>query len=324
MLNDQSLQESDRVRFEPLETGVLCGTDFSEGSKRAADVAAVLAKCAGEKLVLVHAVNERSQEHLPGDLRESLALYARAELREERQRVQAIGLDQEEVFQPGKPVEVLLDQARVHSARLIVLAAPGQGQPRRWLHRSVAARVAEASVVPVLLVRDARPFHRWAGGERRLRVVVASDWLNDSESTLDWAQWLKGLGACEVIVVYFEPRILAHLSNDAFSSTLRTDVVKGCVVGHARQFRRRVRELLGNSGVRIRFERGWGISDAHLIQLASEEQADLIVVGNAKGWPAAHASLGRGVMHYAPVNVACIPESAAHTHPTSKPKGTAT
>lgn len=320
MLNPQTLQESDRPQIGPVETGVLCGTDFSEGSQRAADVAAVVSKCAGEKLVLVHAVNEGSQKRLPGDLRESLALYARAELREERQRVQAMGVEQEEVFQPGNPVEVLLEQARVHSARLVVVAAPGQGHPHRWLHGSVAARVAEASDVPALLVRDARPFHRWARGDRRLRVVVASDWLNDSDSALDWVQWLKGLGSCEVVVVYFEPRILAHLGSDALSSFLSEDVVEGCAASHARQFRRRVRNILGNSGVRIRFERGWGISDAHLIQLAGEERADLIVVGNPKGW-AAHASLWRGVMHYAPVNVACIPEPAARTHPASNPRG---
>jgi len=319
MQNNQTLREPDRVHFEPVESGVLCGTDFSDGARQASEVAAILAKCAGEQLVLVHAVNETAQERLPGDLRESLALYARAELQEERVRVQATGADPVEVFRVGEPVDVLLEQGRTHRARLIAMAAPGHGNSHPWFHGNVAERVAGKSEVPALLIRDARPFVRWARGERRLRVVVGSDWLNDSDSTLQWVQWLRGLGACEVIVVYFEPRFLAHFTSDALSSFLSDELVQEFATSHARQFRRRVRTILGNSGVRIRFERGWGISDAHFIELASEERADLIVVGRPKGWAASHASFCRGVMHYAPVNVACVPEPTGRTHQARVP-----
>jgi hypothetical protein len=90
------------------------------------------------------------------------------------------------------------------------------------------------------------------------------------------------------------------------------------VLGIARKqdsvFRRHVRELLGTSHVRIRFEYGWGHSDAHLIELAVEERADLVVVGthSRHGWRRfGHHSVSRGVLRYAPLNVACVPEQTS-------------
>ena len=61
----------------PLARRIVCGTNFSEASAQAVEVAAAIAKNAHEPLVLVHAENEPSRENLPGELRESLALYAR-------------------------------------------------------------------------------------------------------------------------------------------------------------------------------------------------------------------------------------------------------
>jgi nucleotide-binding universal stress UspA family protein len=77
-----------------------------------------------------------------------------------------------------------------------------------------------------------------------------------------------------------------------------------------RHFRQRVRTLLGQSRVRVRFEKDWGQSDAHLIQLATQERADLIVIGthSRRGWQRlGHHSVSRGVLRYSPLNVVCVP-----------------
>jgi len=70
--------------------------------------------------------------------------------------------------------------------------------------------------------------------------------------------------------------------------------------------------------VRVRFEAGWGYSDAHIIELAAQERADLIVVGthSRSGWQRfGHHSVSRGVLHYAPRNVACVPGHALQDPP---------
>ena len=82
----------------------------------------------------------------------------------------------------------------------------------------------------------------------------------------------------------------------------------------ARSFRQRVRAALGATGVRVHIEKGWGRSDAHLIEMAREERADLIVVGTHQRHGLGrigHLSVSRGVLHHAPMCVACVPVSAA-------------
>ena len=77
--------------------------------------------------------------------------------------------------------------------------------------------------------------------------------------------------------------------------------------------RRHVGQILGAKRVRVRIEKGWGRSDAHLIQVAREEHADLIVIGTHQRHGLArlgHLSVSRGVLHYAPMNVVCVPFAA--------------
>jgi nucleotide-binding universal stress UspA family protein len=65
--------------------------------------------------------------------------------------------------------------------------------------------------------------------------------------------------------------------------------------------------------VRARFEKGWGHSDAHLIGLAAEDHADLIVVGthSRRGWRRlGHHSVSRGILRYSSLNVLCVPGHA--------------
>jgi hypothetical protein len=77
-------------------------------------------------------------------------------------------------------------------------------------------------------------------------------------------------------------------------------------------FRRRVRTLLSTNRVKLCFEKGWARSDSHLIEVATRERADLVVVGanERRGLSRiAHHSVSRGILHYAPMNVACIPST---------------
>ena len=84
----------------------------------------------------------------------------------------------------------------------------------------------------------------------------------------------------------------------------------------AQYFRKKVRALLGPARVRVRVrvEQQWGYSDAHLIQTAAAEKAYLLVVGTHSRRGLArlgHHSVSRGVLHYAPTNVACIPSRSS-------------
>jgi nucleotide-binding universal stress UspA family protein len=289
---------------------IVCGTDFSENAVQAVDAAGALAKCAGAPVVLVHAVDHATHEALPGDLRESLCVFGRARLHEEIERLHGGGAEVIEHFGAGKPHAILLEAAAAHHAQLIVLSSRGHPRFERIVLGSVAERTAEASPVPTLVVREAAPFIRWQSGRRKLRVFVGADFSDASEAALRWVGALRECGECEIAVAYIEPMLAEPVALEAFPSPAVSEMLERTKQLQARCFRQRVRELLAGTRVRIMLEAGWGRSDAHLIELAREEQADLIVVGTHQRHGLSrigHPSVSRGVLHYAPMSVACIP-----------------
>jgi nucleotide-binding universal stress UspA family protein len=76
----------------------------------------------------------------------------------------------------------------------------------------------------------------------------------------------------------------------------------------------KVNQLLGDEQAEIRIQVGFGRAADHLIQLAEEEQSELLVVGThqrkglSKVW---HGSVSQGVLHHARTSVACIPAAAS-------------
>ncbi len=306
--------------LELARASVVCGTDFSENAGRAAEIAALLAGRLGEQLVLVHAVNERFQQTLPEELREPLVHFARERLHDEQERLGAeCGGAVETSFRSGRAATVLLQEAAEHHARLLVLAAGGDRETlTRRLLGTVAERVAERADVPTLVVRDATPRRRGARGQRRLRVLVGADFSAPSEAALTWVYWLRRMGACEIVVACLEAAPPPNRGREVFPSLFLGEMAVKTAHLQERVFREHVRELFGVSHVRARYERGWAHSDRHLIHLASEERADLIVVGthSRTGWHRlGHHSISRGVLHYAPSNVVCVPDRHTETAP---------
>lgn len=288
---------------------IVCGTDFSKPAGFAAETAAAFACRLREPLVLVHAVDEASRAQLPAEIRESLATFSQQCLSEEGERLHSGGIEVREVFREGAPDAVLMDFASEAKTRLVVISSLGRGAPAGWILGSVAERVAQTSPAPTLIVRAAEPFTAWLRGKRSLRVFVGADFSIPSDAALRWVGWLRQLGPCEVAVAYLD-QDLAQPAADGDLSPLARDMVAKTEAVQERCFRQRVRDLLGPRRTHVRIEKGWGRSDAHLLQLASEERADLIVVGTHQHPGAGRfgsPSTSRGVLHYAPMSVACVP-----------------
>ena len=151
---------------------IICGTDLSVNSGRAAVVAAALANRWKAPLLLVHAsilpalapTEEQIRAEVPLHLEDPAGLWV-------------------EVVE-GNADEVLVELAEQRQARLLVVSSLGQRPPGRWLLGSVAERVAESSPVPTLVVRDEAPFEAWLSGERPLKVFVGVDFGASSDAAL--------------------------------------------------------------------------------------------------------------------------------------------
>ena len=241
----------------------------------------------------------------------------------DQERVRACEVQMIEAFSVGAPAEVLLQQAAAHRARLIVLGASGKRHLSHMRHGNVAEQVAEAADMPTLIVRNAAPLLRWIKGERRLRIMVGADFGAPSDAALRWTNEFRSIAPCDLVVAHLDHNPTAYLGRDLSAATLMDELVLEIARKQDRVFRRHVRALLDTSHVRVRFDYGWGHSDAHLIELAAEERADLIVVGthSRHGWHRlGHHSVSRGVLRYAPLNVVCVPErTSIHFPAISQP-----
>ena len=294
-------------------TPIICGTDFSENARQAANVAATLATRLSAPLVLVHATGLLIQGSTP-EAYDAVSASFRERLHEEAERLRGLGATVEETLSAGAPDEVLVQLAQQRQARLLVVSSLGLRAPTRWLLGSVAERTAESSPVPTLVVRDAAPFEAWARGERPLNVFVGVDFTANSDAALRWISELRQIGPCEVVAAYADwpPEETARLGVSGSFGLLENPPGMQRVLEQDMQ--EKVARLLGEEHVRIVVQGGWGRVDAQLVGLATEAQADLIVVGTHQ-WHGLsrlrHGSVSRGILHHAPMSVACVPTLAA-------------
>lgn len=296
-------------------TTITCGTDFSDGARRAAAVAAALAVRLDARLQLVHVVDDLGAEltFAEGDLsafeprRQRLEADA-AELR------RAYPITIETVFEPGVADEHLVDTARrAHSALLVVSALGHTRQQARWLLGSIAERVAQTATVPVLVVRDGRGLIEWASGTRALRVVVGVDDGAPARAALDWVGELRQQAPCDLQIM----RIVLPSEAHARLGVPPPVPLEGLRPAVQRLLRRELRRSAGNmpgeGAVSWLVEGNWGRVDSPLLHEARRTAADVVVVGTnqraglARAW---QGSVSRHVLHAADGDVVTVPASS--------------
>lgn len=213
----------------------------------------------------------------------------------------------------GEPDDGLVSFAAKADARLVIVASSGTGALGRWMLGSVAERTAESSPVPTLVVRASEPFVAWARGERALKIFVATDFTETSDAALRWVAEFRQIGPCEITLGYIDrrPEERGELAiYDAMKLVAERPETRQALESDLRA----KAERLLRAEVAIRAEPGSARVDAHLIALAADAGADLLVLGTHQ-WHSLdrvwHASISRRVLHDAPMSVACVPVPAA-------------
>jgi len=293
---------------------IVCGIDFSDAGQRALDVAAALAKCQGTPLLIVHAVNEPARGSLPSGVRESLALFERKRLFDERERVKKHGVEVVERVYAGEPEEVLAKAISAPTVRLLVLSS-GEAKSKNRSLGSVADRVVTRARIPTMVIRCAEPILAWLQGKRTLKIFIAADLTPESEAAIRWGIELRALGKCDVTIAHIEDEYSPVPQPDSVGSATIESIHAQLRTTRTRLFGNHVARIVHGEKVRRRVVTGWGPSDAHLIHLAKEAGADLIITGMHQSHGLGrilHHSVSRGLLNYAPMNVACVP---ARPHP---------
>lgn len=140
-------------------TTVVVGVDGSEGSRRAAEHAAAIAKTYGANLKLVTVV--RTPEGWwgiggappsPEALSSALVEGQQQILREFEEHLDLDGVDFETVEELGEPVSRLLAVCEINQADLLVIGRRGAGLAERVILGSTADRLTHLAACPVLVV----------------------------------------------------------------------------------------------------------------------------------------------------------------------------
>ena len=268
---------------------VVCGTDLSPDSRRAAETAGAVAARTGGKLVLVHALELPTVAYVAGDIvlfpaslsdPEKTKTETAKVMEIEAKRVAGItGASVEPRIEIGASDTVALEAASRAKAGLVVVGSHGRRAPIRWILGSTAERLTVTSPVPVLVARGSpAPFLDWAKRTRPLRVLVAADFEESFEPAARFATTLLGDGddveihaahACELTVgdvgrLAYTPPLTFH----------RADLEASARTG--------LRRHAESAGLKLRADTihiVWGKAAAAIALFAREGRFDLVIAG---------------------------------------------
>ena len=173
---------------------LLAPTRFTEESSHAVNVAAALARKRKEPLVLAHVLPQ-------GILRsfQQLESAASAALSSEATRLNETGVQTSVAILHGK-LEAELARCAIDSgARLAIVG--DSARPYHPLRGGTLERLVKAIDLPLMVVRDERPFEAWTRGERKLKVTLALEPHAESLAARDWVGKLAEYGEIELTAV---------------------------------------------------------------------------------------------------------------------------
>lgn len=199
---------------------------------------------------------------------------------------------------------------RESGARLLVT---GRRIPRPWL-----ASVA----LPVVLVDDPAPFVAWSRGERPLRVLFGDDQSDEARGALAWFAELRQLGACELVIaqLYWPPTEYERLGLEGTRDYAEPQPAVTQTL--TRELLRRAATVLGDTPVTVRLEPHLGSAGDHLIAIANDLAADLVLVGRGRRGPLLQRLVGtvsQRLLDASTRAVACV-GSVAAVAPIARPQ----
>lgn len=291
--------------------GILFGTDFSENAHQAAFAAVAIAKRLGVPITLLHSVEFPNLSDKSRDMAlQWLTARRRKDLREEARLVSQDGVEVTLKITTGNPDEALVDFSREKQPHLVVVSSIGRRGLGGWLLGSVAERTAERVPVPILVIRDPKPWLEWAKGERPLKVFVCFNHTATSQVALGWIKKFSKAGPLDIIVGWMNWPVEEWMrigSRGPLSLTTNPPDVLRVL---ERDLKTKAKEILGDAAFRVRIEAGGGRPDERLAEMAKEEVADLLVVGShqyrgfERLW---HGSVSHGLLRRASMSVAVAP-----------------
>lgn len=314
------LQESSPAGFGALPAStsdmpVVCGTDFSERSRSAMAVAALLTpRLRATELWLVHALDPATSS-LDSAAHEAVSGAAQQRLAKEGARLAAdirdAGIRVRHAVLNGSASDTLLEFAEEKQARLVVVSSQGHKASVVYRVGSTSERLAQSAPLPVLVVRDSGPFEAWAKGARPLRLLLAVDWSRSCDAAIRWVKALREASPVDIVVGYIYNSEFPGEGPARYGLPWRHPIVERDPEVEAllaRDLRARIGDLGGQGDLVVRSQLGGGRLGDHLLELAEAERVDLIVMGTHHRQGLSRlSSVAAMTLHHSRIAVAIIP-----------------
>jgi nucleotide-binding universal stress UspA family protein len=298
---------------------IICGTDFSRQANAAALAAAALAARTQLTLKLVHVFDPSRYVNPTKELMDQLHAGRQRKLDLLVERVKLGAAKVEARIVEGSPASTLAEMAARMRADMIVVSAAGQIAPTKWFAGSVADEVVQNSSIPTLVLRDASAFQAWAQDERPLKVLVGYDFSASADAALHWIRSLRTMVACELKIVYVASGANERARLGTAPPASPFYYPSGIRKFLEKELKHKCDLVLGENAAEICVRADWGRPDSHLIEIAAEDGADLVVVGTSQRRGLARlGSISRSVTHYAHLNVLCVPPPRVESVAPSK------
>lgn len=281
---------------------IICGTDLSDASAGALDVAIALGKLRGDReVVFLHIGDEDADD---------AALHAaRASLDELAKAHTSAGIAIRTELVVGRTDETLVRFADTEAADLIVIAA--RSSSTNGALGSAANKIVSHTNVPVIAVRDPAPWLAFAAGTRPLKIMVGIDDSAVCDLSIQWTHRLRTLGTVDVTLgaIYYPDDASDYYGFDRKSLVDRSPEVEAVM---SRDMLRRFGTGPGKGTVTARPQRGLGRIGDHMVELAKAEHVDAIVVGTGQKTGLGRlGSVSSVIVDEAPQSVVCVPPQAA-------------
>ena len=274
------------IRFETF----LVPLDFSRHSDKALDHALVLAEIFGARIHLLHACHlaifAMPDHVIYGDLTRALQMGASRKLDKARQKVTAAGVEGEIHRVELPPADAVAETAEKIGADLIVMGTRGLTGLKHVLLGSVADRTIRSVPCPVMTVKRAV---RATGSLTPRTILVPTDFSECSRRAVDLACALaKGVEAAHLVLIHayslpLEVKTLAEVDDEPLLKTISE---------RATQDLGRVLIELKDEGISAELTVRHGSPEAVVVDVATERDADLIVMGTHGRTGLPHLLLG--------------------------------
>lgn len=297
---------------------VLCGTDFSEPSKAAAEVAAYMAAKLKLPLKLVHCVADwLAPTEYPVD--DTLQAHGQYMLDAEADRICSPGQRVETTVMHGSADHHLTSEGNRDTA-MVVVGVTGKGMATRLLVGSVAEHVAETVSAPTLVVRRSGPLLQWLQNGKTLKVLCASD-ISESEQAISSAlARLLILGPIDLECAHFVQTEAFIAESTAWAADPAELLAPSAeeVAKIQEKVKERFYLAVGKMPQAVHVRAPLGNPAYDLVSLAHETKADLIVVGSHHKHGLQrlrHPSFSRRVLAHSDTNVLCVYLGSADLEP---------